>query len=198
MLWRSTIWLILFVFPLVGIAEQHKHVKHKHWTNKYDRHFKKNTKHYFGPNVDWHLFKAQGIAESGLNPNAKSKVGALGIMQIMPATYEEITKKKPGFGKISEPRWNIAAAIYYNKQLYKRWKKKEVPVEDRMNFTFASYNAGFNRVLKARKKLRAKNKEHPEIINDWKKVSPFTPSQTRHYIRRIDHLMQVKPAAKKS
>ena len=198
MLWRSTIWLILFVFPLVGIAEQHKHVKHKHWTNKYDRHFKKNTKHYFGPNVDWHLFKAQGIAESGLNPNAKSKVGALGIMQIMPATYEEITKKKPGFGKISEPRWNIAAAIYYNKQLYKRWKKKEVPVEDRMNFTFASYNAGFTRVLKARKKLRAKNKEHPEIINDWEKVSPFTPSQTRHYIRRIDHLMQVKPAAKKS
>jgi len=198
MLWRSTIWLILFVFPLVGIAEQHKHVTHKHWTNKYDRHFKKNTKHYFGPNVDWHLFKAQGIAESGLNPNAKSKVGALGIMQIMPATYEEITKKKPGFGKISEPRWNIAAAIYYNKQLYKRWKKKEVPVEDRMNFTFASYNAGFTRVLKARKKLRAKNKEHPEIINDWEKVSPFTPSQTRHYIRRIDHLMQVKPAAKKS
>jgi len=198
MLWRSTIWLILFVFPLAGIAEQHKHVKHKHWTNKYDRHFKKNTKHYFGPNVDWHLFKAQGIAESGLNPNAKSKVGALGIMQIMPATYEEITKKKPGFGKISEPRWNIAAAIYYNKQLYKRWKKKEVPVEDRMNFTFASYNAGFNRVLKARKKLRAKNKEQPEIINDWEKVSPFTPSQTRHYIRRIEHLMQVKPAAKKS
>ncbi|MCK5665843.1 MAG: transglycosylase SLT domain-containing protein [Thiotrichaceae bacterium] len=195
---RSTIWLLLFFFSTVVIAEQHKHVKHKHWTNKYDRHFKKNTKHYFGPNVDWHLFKAQGIAESGLDPNAKSKVGALGIMQIMPATYEEITKKKPSFGKIHEPRWNIAAAIYYNRQLYKRWKKKNVPVEDRMNFTFASYNAGFTRVLKARKKLRAKNKTQPEIINNWEKVSPYTPPQTRHYIRRINKLLQVKPAAKKS
>ncbi len=195
---RSTIWLLLFFFSTVVIAEQHKHVKHKHWTNKYDRHFKKNTKHYFGPNVDWHLFKAQGIAESGLDPNAKSKVGALGIMQIMPATYEEITKKKPSFGKIHEPRWNIAAAIYYNRQLYKRWKKKNVPVEDRMNFTFASYNAGFTRVLKARKKLRAKNKTQPEIINNWEKVSPYTPPQTRHYIRRINKLLQVKPAEKKS
>jgi membrane-bound lytic murein transglycosylase F len=198
MSWRSVLWLILFVFPAVVLAEQHKHVKHKHWTKKYDHYFKKNTKRYFGPGVDWHWFKAQAIAESSLNPKAKSRVGAKGIMQIMPATYQEIIKKQPRFGNIDEPRWNIAAAIYYNRQLYKRWIKKEVSVEDRMNFTFASYNAGFNRVLKARIKLREKNKGQPEVINDWEKVSPFTPPETRHYIRRIDKLMQVKSLAKKS
>jgi len=198
MSWRNVLWLIIFIFPAVVLAEQHKHVKHKHWTKKYDHHFKKNTKHYFGPGFDWHWFKAQGIAESGLNPKAKSRVGAKGIMQIMPVTYQEIISKHPGFGKIDEPRWNIAAAIYYNRQLYKRWIKKEVSVEDRMNFTFASYNAGFNRVLKARIKLRKKNKGQPEALKDWEKVSPYTPPETRHYIRRIDQLMQINPVAKKS
>ncbi len=186
------LWLILILLPAFVLAASHKHVKHKHWTKKYDRHFKKNTKHYFGPGVDWHWFKAQGIAESGLNPEAKSKAGAVGIMQIMPSTYQDILKKTSGFGKIEDPRWNIAAAIYYNRQLYKRWKKKNIAVDERMNFTFASYNAGFGRVLKARKKLREQNKKQPEAVKQWAKVSPFTPPETRHYIRRIDKLMQVK------
>ena len=195
---RSFLWLILILLPAIVLAGSHKHVKHKYWTSKYDRHFKKNTKHYFGPGVDWHWFKAQGIAESGLNPKAKSTVGAIGIMQIMPSTYKEILLKKPNLGKIEEPRWNIAAAIYYNRQLYKRWKKKDISVDERMNFTFASYNAGFNRVLKARKKLRDEKNEAPEAINSWDKVSPFTPPETRHYIRRIDELMQVKADLNKS
>ena len=195
---RSFLWIILILLPAIVLAGSHKHVKHKYWTSKYDRHFKKNTKHYFGPGVDWHWFKAQGIAESGLNPKAKSTVGAIGIMQIMPSTYKEILLKKPNLGKIEEPRWNIAAAIYYNRQLYKRWKKKDISVDERMNFTFASYNAGFNRVLKARKKLRDEKNEAPEAINSWDKVSPFTPPETRHYIRRIDELMQVKADLNKS
>ena len=52
----------------------------------YDRLFRKYTKHYFGPHFDWRWFKAQGIAESGLRPNAHSSAGAKGIMQILPAT----------------------------------------------------------------------------------------------------------------
>lgn len=190
--------VIVLLLPVHSVsADTHKHVKHKHWTSKYDRYFKKNSKHYFGPGVDWHWFKAQGIAESGLNPKAKSRVGAIGIMQIMPKTYQEITKKQANLGRIEEPRWNIAAAIYYNRQLYKRWKKKNVSVDDRLNFTFASYNAGFTRVLKARRKLREKYKKQPEVINKWEKVSPYTPPETRHYIRKIDKLMQVKDGSKK-
>ena len=188
------IWLLLMTFPVVVLAD-HKHVKHKHWTNKYDRHFKKNSKHYFGPGVNWRIFKAQAIAESGLNPDAKSTVGALGIMQIMPDTYMEILKKQSHLGRIQQPRWNIAAAIYYNRQLYKRWRKKEIPVEDRMNFTFGSYNAGFGNILKARKKLRKNLKKDNiytgRIVTEWDKIEAYTPSQTRHYVRRINSLMQV-------
>ena len=179
-------------------AGEHKHVKHKYWTKKYDRYFKKNTKHYFGPGFDWHWFKAQGIAESGLNPKARSRAGAVGIMQIMPSTYEEILERKSHLGKIEEPRWNIAAAIYYNRQLYNRWKKRDISVDERLDFTFASYNAGFNRVLKAVKKASKKNPQQPDAIKKWQTVSPYTPRETRHYIRRIDGLMKVQPTLKQS
>ncbi|MCK5662239.1 MAG: transglycosylase SLT domain-containing protein [Thiotrichaceae bacterium] len=189
------------IFPIITLAEPQKHVKHKHvkdkyWTKKYDRHFKKNSKHYFGPAVNWRLFKAQAIAESNLNPKAVSHKGALGIMQIMPRTYKEIITKKTNFGKINEPRWNIAAAIYYNRQLYKRWTKKNISTEERMNFMFASYNAGFYNILKARKKLRKtleKDNVYTEkIVREWEHIAPFVPSQTRHYVRKINCLMDVK------
>lgn len=188
---RSLLWLVFLSMPVNLFAETHKHVKHKHWPDKYDRYFKKNTKHYFGPAIDWHWFKAQGIAESRLNPKAKSKAGAIGIMQIMPRTYKEIIKKQPNLGRIEEPRWNIAAAIYYNRQLYKRWKKRKVPPDERLEFTFASYNAGFSRVLRALKKARETKKLPPEEVKKWEKISPYAPPETRHYIRRIDSLMQV-------
>ncbi len=196
---RIILWLMMTVFPLTVMAQVDKDVKHKHWTKKYDHFFKKNSKRYFGPNFDWHLFKAQGIVESGLDPNAKSHVGAKGLMQIMPATYQEIIEKHPRIGgKIDEPRWNIAAAIYYCRQLYKRWQKKKVPSEERMKFTFASYNAGFNGVLKARKKSREFHKKKKiqqqlKLINHWGSITPFLPKETRNYIQRIENLMHDKP-----
>ncbi len=195
---RGLLWLVVFTLPVNLLAETHKHVKHKYWTKKYDRYFKKNTKHYFSPGFDWHWFKAQAIAESRLNPKAKSRAGAIGIMQIMPRTYKEIIKKQPNLRRIEEPRWNIAAAIYYNRQLYKRWQKRQVPSDERLEFTFASYNAGFTRVLKALKKARETQKLPPEEVKKWEKISPYTPPETRHYIRRIDSLMQVEASQGKS
>ena len=67
------------------------------WTDEYDRHFRKYSKRYFGPLFDWHWFKAQAIAESGLNADAVSIVGAIGLMQIMPDTFKEINYKNPHF-----------------------------------------------------------------------------------------------------
>ena len=82
------------------------------WPDEYDGHFRKYTKRYFGPYFDWRWFKAQAIAESGLDPDARSQAGALGLMQIMPATYEEITRDNPHFVTLDDPRWNVAAGIY--------------------------------------------------------------------------------------
>lgn len=179
--------IILFVVPLLGsfilntsYAAIDYPVHSNKWTKKYDRHFKKYSKRYFGPLFDWHWFKAQGIAESGLKQNSKSRVGASGIMQLMPNTYAEISGKNPHFLTIDTPRWNIAAGIYYDRLLYRKFKK--TPEQDKLYLTLASYNAGYSRVLKAKKRSAIKNA-------GWNDVKPHLPGQTRAYVHRIRKLM---------
>ena len=54
--------------------------------------------------------------------DAKSHVGAKGIMQIMPRTFEEIKYKNPSIkGSALQPKWNIAAGIYYDRAWYCCW-----------------------------------------------------------------------------
>lgn len=108
-------------------------------------------------------------------------------MQIMPATYKEIKASNPHIAGISEPRWNIAAGIFYDRQLYRRWRKNEVPSDQRLSFTFASYNAGFGAVNKAYRKAGKKHKE----VKTWDQVAPYSPRETRGYVKRIDRLMDV-------
>ena len=178
-------WCLLLLLPGLVLAGMIKHVKHEHWTNDYDDYFRKYTKHYFGPHIDWHWFKAQGIAESGLSPRANSSAGAIGIMQILPGTYAEIKEKNPHFTYITEPRWNIAAGIFYDWLLYRKWKKG-LPTEERLTFALASYNAGYGNINKAFGKAL---KRHGSVKN-WEQVAPYTPGETRRYVRRIGELMQ--------
>lgn len=151
------------------------------WPDKYDSHFRKYSKHYFGPNVDWHWFKAQAIAESGLKADASSKSGARGIMQIMPTTYREIQDDNPHMKDIDSPRWNIAAGIYYDRLLYKRWVSPP-PGDERLYFAFGSYNAGYTRIKNTFRKI------DPPTAS-WENVEFHVPGQTRHYVRRIRSLM---------
>jgi soluble lytic murein transglycosylase-like protein len=81
----------------------------------YDQYFRKYSKHYFGAGFDWRWFKAQAIAESGLDEKAVSRVSAKGLMQIMPATFADMQKRNPDFSDILDRRWNIAAGISYDR-----------------------------------------------------------------------------------
>ena len=176
--------LALLFFTVVAAAGQAaKGPKEKidDWTDRYDAHFKKYAKHYFGPGMDWRWFKAQAIAESGLKPDARSKSGARGIMQIMPGTFREIQKKNAHLKDMNSPRWNIAAGIYYDRQLYRKWISPP-PGEERLYFAFGSYNAGYTRIKNTFQKL-----DPPEAA--WQHVEHHVPGQTRHYIRRIRRLM---------
>jgi membrane-bound lytic murein transglycosylase F len=155
-------------------------VHSSHWTNEYDRHFKKYSKRYFGPLFDWRWFKAQAIAESGLNDDAESEVGARGLMQIMPDTLEEIFKQNPHFAEEEAVHWNIAAGIYYDRKLYRKFEK--TAAQDKLYMTFASYNAGYGRILNAAKKTPSKEK-------NWNEIEPLLPRETRSYVMRIRELM---------
>lgn len=176
---RLASFLAALLVPLLVLAAEGDSVDSSRWTKEYDPYFQKYSKRYFGPNFDWKWFKAQSIAESGLNPQAVSVTGARGLMQILPSTYAEIRGKNPYFSHINEPRWNIAAGIYYNRYLYREWP--QIPEGERLFFTFGSYNAGLGGMRSAYRRGGSK-------ARNWKQVAPHAPQETRHYVARIHQL----------
>jgi hypothetical protein len=119
---HSPLILLCLSLVMTGPVEAESFSKYKNH-KMYDRYFSKYAKRFFGAGFDWTHFKAQAIAESNLNIKAKSHVGAVGLMQIMPATFLEITQKNKFIaGSAGEPRWNIAAGISYNRSLWNYWR----------------------------------------------------------------------------
>jgi len=175
--------LLLALLPSAPLwAKDRAGIKERTWTTKYDPHFRKYSKRYFGPNVDWRWFKAQGIAESALKDDAKSHKNAKGIMQILPSTFDEIRIKNPQFTNIHDPRWNIAAGVYYDRQLYRR--VIDLPsFQNRLYLTFAGYNAGYGGVLKAIKQTRLAREKI-----DWRQIKSHLPRETQGYVSRIIEL----------
>ena len=156
-------------------------------SSRYDGTFRKYTKRYFGPDFDWKYFKAQGFAESGLDANAKSWVGARGVMQLMPSTYHDIASHRRDFGSIDQPEWNIAAGIMHDRYLWDLWKDG-IADDERHQFMFASYNAGEGTITRAAAVARAKLGQ-----TDWPNVERVAPSvrrwrytETLGYVHRID------------
>jgi membrane-bound lytic murein transglycosylase MltF len=106
--------------------------------------FKKYSDQY---KLDYLLMAAQGYQESQLDQNAKSHVGAIGIMQLMPATGKDMK-----VGDITEIDANIHAGVKYMRFMIDQYFKDE-PM-DQLNkglFAFASYNAGPGRVRQLRR-----------------------------------------------
>jgi len=100
--------------------------------------------------VDWLLMGAQGYQESQLNQNAKSSVGAIGVMQLMPATGKAMK-----VGDVTEVEANIHAGIKYMRYMVDQYYEKEPMTKfDKILFAFASYNAGPARVRKIRQEAR--------------------------------------------
>jgi len=106
--------------------------------------FKKYAGQY---DFDYLLLMAQGYQESGLNQNAKSHVGAIGVMQVMPATGRELK-----VGDIHKTDPNIHAGTKYIHLMRDRYFNDPAIDEiNRMYFAFAAYNAGPGNVIKMRK-----------------------------------------------
>lgn len=113
----------------------------------YDEIVKKYAEKY---GFDWKLIIAQMFQESRFNPKAKSWVGALGLLQVMPKTAEEF-----GFKDLHDPETGLHAGIKYLQWVQNRFDN-ELPVKDRMWFTLAAYNAGVGHVRDARRLAKIK------------------------------------------
>jgi membrane-bound lytic murein transglycosylase MltF len=128
------------------------------------------------------MLAAQGYQESQLNQNAKSQVGAIGIMQVMPATGKEL---KVGDIRVAEN--NIHAGTKYMDQLMtKYFPDANFKGNNRTLFAFASYNCGPGNVSKMRK-LAAKQEYDPD---EWFNNVEIVTAQkigmeTTTYVRNI-------------
>lgn len=93
-------------------------------------------------NLDYLLMMAEGFQESTLNQEAKSGVGAVGIMQLMPGTGEQMK-----VGDIHQKEANIHAGVKYIRFMVDKYFANE-PMDDtnKLLFAFAAYNAGPGRI----------------------------------------------------
>ncbi|SHE86928.1 amino acid ABC transporter substrate-binding protein, PAAT family [Microbulbifer donghaiensis] len=95
---------------------------------------------------DWRLVVAQMWQESNFDPKAVSPVGAQGLMQLMPATAEEMGFPPPVF----EPDRNIQAGVKYLNWVRDRFDPT-LPTLNKLWFTLAAYNAGYGHLLDAQR-----------------------------------------------
>ncbi len=88
--------------------------------------------------IDPELLLAVALVESGLDPYAVSPKGAVGLMQLMPATSDELSVADP-----SDPNQNIEAGAAWLKRML-------VAFDGDLDLALAAYNAGENAVRRFR------------------------------------------------
>jgi membrane-bound lytic murein transglycosylase MltF len=133
-------------------------------------------------NVDYLLMAAQGFQESRLDQSARSHVGAIGVMQVMPATGKDLA-----VGDINQIEPNVHAGVKYFRFMMDQFYKDE-PM-DELNkglMTLASYNAGPGRL----RQLRAETARRGLDPNKWfgnveRVVSERVGRETVQYVSNI-------------
>ncbi len=113
--------------------------------------------------VDPYLVHAVISAESAFNPNAVSPAGAMGLMQLMPATAERF-----GVSNAFEPIANINAGVRYLRWLLNHFNND-------VQLALAGYNAGENAVIR-----------HGRQIPPYAETQTYVPRVLRfyHYYRQ--------------
>ena len=117
--------------------------------------------------------------ESNFDPEAKSHKGALGLMQLMPATANSVAKSiNIDFNKerlTSDHRYNIKLGASYLRSLIKKY-------EGSYPLAIAAYNAGPHNVNKWIKRVGNPIQKDVDLI-DWIERIPY--GETRNYVQRV-------------
>ena len=96
--------------------------------------------------IDWVLIAAQSFQESRFDPRARSRTGAVGLMQLLPSTAEDV-----GIADISTPEANVHAGVKYLKWIQDRYfSEGDINADDQVRFALAAYNAGPANIRRSR------------------------------------------------
>jgi soluble lytic murein transglycosylase-like protein len=98
-------------------------------------------------------------AESGGNPRALSRAGAMGLMQIMPGTWADLTARHRLGTDPFDVRANVLAGAAYLRAMFDRYGD--------LTSTLAAYNAG------------------PRRVDGWRAGTRSLPAETVAYVARI-------------
>jgi membrane-bound lytic murein transglycosylase MltF len=132
--------------------------------------------------VDYLLMAAQGYQESRLDQSVKSQVGAIGVMQVMPATGKELK-----VGDIRQVEPNVHAGVKYFRFMMDEYYKDE-PM-DEINkglMTLASYNAGPGRIRQLRRETAARGLDPNRWFGNVERVvSERIGRETVQYVSNI-------------
>ena len=128
------------------------------------------------------MLAAQGYQESQLDQSAKSHVGAIGVMQLMPDTGAEM---KVGDIRVTEP--NIHAGTkYLDRLMTKFFPDAHFSDEDRPLFAFASYNAGPGNISRMRREAAKRQLDPDKWFNNVELVvAEKIGAETTTYVRNI-------------
>ena len=122
--------------------------------------------------------------ESAFDPKAISRVGARGMMQVMPATASKISKKiKLNYSKerlTSDPEYNIKLGSYYLYSLAEEY--------DSYILALVGYNAGPRRIKRWIKKFGDPRKKNIDAVS-WIEKIPI--KETRLYVKIVLSNLQV-------
>ncbi len=117
--------------------------------------------------VDWRLVSAIAMQESRFDHDAVSYAGAVGLMQVMPATARGF---KVAPDQMTDPLTNVTMGVGLLDQICRTIRfPRSISDRDRLSITLAAYNCGVGRVLDARR-LAAK---YGENHNSWNVVSKY-------------------------
>jgi membrane-bound lytic murein transglycosylase MltF len=143
--------------------------------------FQKYAKQYQFP---WMLIAAEAYQESGLNQDAKSPAGAIGVMQVLPSTAASPPVSIPDVTKVDP---NIKAGVKLLKYIRDDYFK-DAPMDplNKTLITLAAYNAGPARVKQCRQ-LAANMRLNPNIWfnNVEYAVAKKVGAQTVNYVSNI-------------
>ena len=175
-------WELYLKAKPAPIREEPVYAQHRFKVDSHSRYAKQIQAAAMAYNVDAGLIRAVISVESGYNPSAVSKGGAVGLMQLMPETAKryKVTDRH-------DPAQNIRGGAQYLRDLLRMFNND-------LHLTIAAYNAGEQAVMKYRNRIPP----YRETLAYVPKVMKFYKQYSTGYVAtKVSGAMRVASAARK-